>query len=83
MTDIALADVELPDVPADGAVMAYSYTFDEGDGEPVDFIALQECLPLDSMGATLVVHVMIPVDFYDDALPFYSDLADGIAIDFS
>ena len=83
MTDIATADVELPDVPADGAVMAYSYTFDEGDGDPVDFIALQECLPLDSMGATLVMHTMIPVDFYDEALPFFNDLVDGITIDFS
>jgi hypothetical protein len=83
MTDIANADVELPEVPSDGAVMAYSYTFDEDDGEPVDFIALQECLPLDSMGATLVLHGMIPAQFYDDALPFFNDLVDEITIDFS
>ena len=83
MTDIAVADVELPEVPSGGAVMAYSYTFDEGNGEPVDFIALQECLPLDSMGATLVVHGMIPVEMYDEALPFFTDLADGISIEFN
>ena len=81
MTDIAVADVELPGVPSDGAVMAYSYTFDEGDGDPVDFIALQECLPLDSMGATLVIHTMIPVNLYDEALPYVIDLTDAIEID--
>jgi hypothetical protein len=81
-TDIAIADVELPPVPADGAVMAFSYIYSDDDGS-MTLIAIQECLPLDNMGATLVVHAVIPAFAYDEALQYFVDLTDAIEIDVS
>ena len=81
-TDIAIADVELPPVPSDGAVMAFSYIYSDDDGS-MTLIAIQECLPLDNMGATLVVHAVIPAFAYDEALQYFVDLTDAIEIDVS
>jgi hypothetical protein len=33
------------------------------------------------MGATLVVHAVIPAFAYDEALPYFVDLTDAIEID--
>ena len=85
MTNIAAADVELPDYPSDGTASAYSYTFIDGTeeaGEPVDFISLQVCMPLDSLGATLVVHAINPTLFYDEAIPYLTDLLATIDINY-
>lgn len=85
MTNIAAANVELPDYPSDGTASAYSYTFidsTEEAGEPVDFISLQICMPLDSLGATLVVHAMIPTFSYNDAIPFLTDLLASLDINY-
>ena len=37
-------------------------------------------MPLDSLGATLVVHAMIPTFAYDEAIPYLSDLFATIEI---
>lgn len=80
VTNVAEANVELPDVPRNGATGAYRYTYAEGNDEPMNFVDVRVCLPLDNLGATLQVTILIPPDIYEDALPYFNDLIAAIEI---
>jgi hypothetical protein len=80
ITDVAEADVELPKVADDASVVAYTYTFDDGKGDPLEMIEVQECLVLDNDGALLEIRMTIVPRLYDEALPFFVDLTDAIEI---
>ncbi len=71
----------MPDVADDASAIVYTYTFDDGQGDPLEMIELQECLVLDNDGALLQVRMTIIPRLYDEALPYFVDLTDAITID--
>src|SRR6478735_8879036 len=80
ISDVAEANVELPEVADDASVVAYTYTYDDGQGDPLEMIEVQECLVLDNDGALLEIRMTIVPRLYDEAIPYFVDLTGAIDI---
>lgn len=81
ISDVTEANVDLPEVADGASVVAYTYTLDDNQGDPLEMIELQECMVLDNDGALLQVRMVIIPRLYDEALPYFVDLTDAIIID--